>query len=466
MQVINKTLIFIIFLILALILVIFNSKFGIYSYLNENWDKTVALAGAVGTVVAAIATWLAANRAADGAEIAKQSMEASELAAKDTLYETQLFNRRTSFENRYALLLAQHDQYHKQLCDYIDTEYKQYNKLPLDKRPVVKFFENVLTAKDLEAVLAFLTGHEIISPYMRTLYHLLKFVYEDFYLLPQSDYIKQMKKYTSPVRSVIRNDVLLMIALNALNVIIENSKNSGYSKYQYFLHFFDFFEHAIFTHPLTPNEIFSNENWEDMIKFKIRNTQSNYDNEYYKNLDAITFSLPVIRLSSPVILCLLTYKNPIKTATERALDTFFEHLGQKFLKVKLENIICDYNEAMIFVKGYESWCYQDAKGGEWNSVTKKMYEEISSEVRNCSNNSYNSCYFKYPNESGKGRVSVQGGFIYGKFKTLMRYEAFFSEIENEGGCSDYLKFLQKKYKQDLLAFYSDISQYYVCESLV
>lgn len=463
MHIQRKALLFIVIMVFILPFIMISSAFGMYSYLNENWDKAVALASAVGTVVAAIATWLAARRAADGAEIAKKSMEASELAAKKTLSETQLFNRRTSFENRYALLLAQHDQYHKQLCDYIDREYKLYNKLPgdINKLYVIEFFKNTSTAKDLKAALAFLTGHEIISRYMRTLYHLLRFVYGDFYLTPECNYLNEMKKYTSPVRSVIRNDVLIMIALNATNVISERAKDSGYSKYQEMLHFFNFFEHTVFTHPSNPNEIFSSDDWINIIHLQIRKTQSNYDNKIDAQSCSSMFSLPEISLFSPLILCLLTYENPVKKATEDALHSFFKTLIEKKLKDTLEEAIVFYEKASTRLKNYESYFYQHHNNDEWKSVTKDMLNKIYDEVKNVHTRTYSSCFFKPLSESGENLPSEEGKDIYSNFATFVRYEKLHSDIINHGGLSNHLDFLQQNYEQLLSTLYENVSQYNV-----
>ncbi|MDG1641110.1 hypothetical protein DA718_25420 [Klebsiella huaxiensis] len=79
-------------------------------------DQAIALLGVSGAIVAAVATWQAAKEAARSAKIARESMEQSAESARQTLAETQRFNRRSNFENRYALLLAQHNNYHDQVC--------------------------------------------------------------------------------------------------------------------------------------------------------------------------------------------------------------------------------------------------------------------------------------------------------------------------------------------------------------
>ena len=451
----RKPLVLIIVSALVLTFALISNELGFYSYLNSNWnwDKAVALASALGAVVAAVATWLAANRAADGAEIARQSMVASELAAKATLQETQLFNLRTGFENRYALLLAQHDQYHRQLCEYIDYEQKLHNKLQKKPSsfPVVNFFDNVSDSHDLKSILAFLTGHEIISRYMRTLYQLLKFVQDDFYIQKNDCIVEEKKKYTSPVRSVIRNDVLLMIAMNALNVVSERSKKSGYPKYQKLLHTFDFFEHAIFTHPSNPNTLFNSDNWTLLIYNQIKIKQSEYDEAWRRNSQAKVFEFPSLRLFSPLMLCLLIYQNPIKTTAEDALNDFFDYLIKTSLQDKLEGIIETYQKSKKYVEGYCDLFFRKSVSEEWMPIEDAVLEKIRSEVNVRGTNSYHSFLFQIrPEGEGEGKWgSIEGRVIYGHFETVLRYEKLYGDVTEKGGGIAYLEFLRQKYSDEL-----------------
>ena len=89
---------------------------------------------------------------------------------------------------------------------------------------------------------------------MRVLFHLLKHINDDPYVIDKSD--EEKRVYSSPLRSYIRNDVLFLIAVNALNIKSERLKEAGYPKYQKLLHRFNFFEHAVFTNPRQANEPF------------------------------------------------------------------------------------------------------------------------------------------------------------------------------------------------------------------
>jgi hypothetical protein len=171
-------------------------------YLVETIERIVSFAWEHGSSVIALfaawATWLAAKQAARSADIARSSMLASAQAAHETLEETRNFNRRSSFENRYAMLLDQHNIYHQQVCDYIEREQNNGKS-----GGVNSFFDSARSTGKLEESLAFLTGHTVISRYMRTLYHLLKFVSDEFYT--SDDALRKMKGYVSPLRSAIRN---------------------------------------------------------------------------------------------------------------------------------------------------------------------------------------------------------------------------------------------------------------------
>nr|WP_274604335.1 putative phage abortive infection protein [Pantoea agglomerans] len=88
-----------------------------------------------------------------------------------------------------------------------------------------------------------LSGHIILSPYMRVLYHTLKFIDEDYF--EKEDEIFGRKKYTSLIRSLISNDILFLIAVNS-SYIYKKGEYNQYSRYQQLLQKYDFFEHADF----------------------------------------------------------------------------------------------------------------------------------------------------------------------------------------------------------------------------
>lgn len=465
MSIYCKGLLFIVTCALVIIMFIINNELDVLFFQNEKWgwDTTIAFTSATGTVIAAVATWLAAKRAAEGAEIAKKSMEASELAAYKTLQETQLFNRRTSFENRYSILLAQHDQYHKQLCDYIDKEQENFESKKNETKPVIIFFQKVNEADNLKDVFAFLTGHQIISRYMRTLYHLLKYIRYDFHLehSQNTNFMNEMKKYTSPVRSMIRNDVLLMIAINALNVASESSKNSGYPKYQRLLHEFDFFEHAIFTHPSSPNQIFYSENWSDIINYQIKKTQSKFTDRWAENCNSAVFTLPDVKIFSPLILCLLVYKNPLKDVVQTVVNDFYRNLVNVFIRDELEKLMISFNKAKNNMQNYEQGFFTVTDVENKKVYYKDVIEEIILEIQRSGSYTYQKYPFEY-NLSGQIEPRKEwAGAVYSSVKSYIRFEGLHNKILRNGGLEYYLKNLVSDYSLKLEELQDKITKHSV-----
>lgn len=423
----------------------------------------IGIASAAGAIIAAWATWQAAKEAAESAYIAKKSMEASDLSAKNTLQETQNFNRRSSFENRYALLLAQHDNYHRQVCDYIDagrTKYSNGEKSILDnkeKKAISDFFEVNLLGSSLKPCMSFLTGHEIISRYMRTLYHLLKFVYSEFYYNEnETESLRIMKNYTSPLRSTIRNDVLCMIAVNALNINSDSAKKSGYPHYQKLLHTFDFFEHAVFHSPFEPN-IFGDENPETKIKNMIIYTQSKYIDKLL-NSEGKVFKEPIIQRFSPTILCLLIYNNPMKSITQTALSTIFDRI-KPTLENKLSEFIDMYKESEMVTKIINR--YSITNDGDTFKVTPNVLNSFLSNAQEKASRPFKG-YMFYAPENFKINI-FNGEIIHIHFERIVRYEGLFQELQRSGSMSDLLDYMHRQHDKSLNDFYSQIQEYSVIQ---
>lgn len=195
-------------------------------------------------------TAAAALFAAVSAGIAVWAMNRNMESSRSLLAETQRTNARQGFEQRYTLLLTQHNALHDSLCKHLDTEPKICNDYGV--KYALSQYNSLQSG--LERYFYFLTGHPVISPYMRVLFHLLKHINDDPYVIDKSD--EEKRVYSSPLRSYIRNDVLFLIAVNALNIKSERLKEAGYPKYQKLLHRFNFFEHAVFTNPRQANEPF------------------------------------------------------------------------------------------------------------------------------------------------------------------------------------------------------------------
>lgn len=185
----------------------------------NNPGNTIGIATLLVTAFAAIATGMAAIATRNSTKVSEA-----------TLIHTQKTSRRDEFISRYTLLLEQHKEQLSVVKSYLDTV---PGKDLLDK---LIDETNHLTAFNT------LQGHSIVSPYMRVLYHLLRHIsmyYED------NASTKDKKMYSSTVRSLIRNDVLFLIAVNS-SYVIEGNEENDYGKYQKLLREFDFFEHALF----------------------------------------------------------------------------------------------------------------------------------------------------------------------------------------------------------------------------
>lgn len=204
--------------------------------MNENIKLMIDLSPAAAAFFGGISALVAAKALLNTSKSAKESQE---------------MNARQGFEQRYTLLLTQHNALHDALCEHLKVEptIKNANGVEIE---LLKYNHDVI---GMEKYFYYLTGHPIISPYMRVLYHLLKHINSDPYIANKSD--AEKKRYSSPLRSYIKNEVLFLIAINALNVKDQRLKKTGYPEYQKLLHRFSFFEHAVFSNPRLPNEPFS-----------------------------------------------------------------------------------------------------------------------------------------------------------------------------------------------------------------
>ncbi|MGO4018679.1 putative phage abortive infection protein [Klebsiella michiganensis] len=418
----------------------------IVAILNFIWDHGSALIAGF----AAWATWRAAKEASRSADIARQSMEKSTHLANKTLTETQNFNNKNSFENHYTLLLEQHNLYHQQLCNHIDR--KGSRDEPND---MTALFENAITPGYLDNTLDVLTGHQIVSRYMRTLYHLLKFVDEAFYI---KDDLRQMKNYTSPLRSAIRNDVLYLIAVNALNVQTNRAKQSGYPRYQKLLHKFDFFEHAVFFFPTEPNRFILTVDEISLIHSNLSLNSSDYIERLRENLLKGVFDPPPLEINSPAVLCLITYDNFLKESMGRA----FGSLDKKMIS-DLENVIEKmmyiYESSYERIKCIHSWEYQKGNGAQWQNCTKKFICKIEHDVSIGKKNIYNNYSFRDPSKTDENNSFIRGETVIDLVGYLIRYRYFYQSVVAFGGRDKLAETLRCKFIQKIRCSESKMSLY-------
>ncbi|HEJ9484707.1 TPA: hypothetical protein SMM93_003996 [Proteus mirabilis] len=136
-------------------------------------------------------------------------------------------NKKSSFNNKFSLLLEQHNKYHDELTNNLGNKDQEEKK---EGKRKLLFCYDYHTPND------YLYGNAEFSPYMRVLYHILKNIDGEF----KNSY-SEAKKNTSLVRSLIRNDILYYIAINSLS-----DKNTSFQNYRYLLKKYDFFEHLKF----------------------------------------------------------------------------------------------------------------------------------------------------------------------------------------------------------------------------
>lgn len=194
------------------------------------WDWFNANANVIGTITTSLAFFAAIWTALEGRKSAKAAFLAVR-AAENSLDDSRKNFKKEAFNQRFSLLLEQHNNYLNKVNEYLRSAdgWQFLSKV---------FNHNIHTES-----FYMLKGHFALSPYMRILYHLLKSIEDDYYG-DKEDFVG-MKKYSSLVRSLISNDVLYLIAVNA-SITYEQGKRTQYERYQNLLHRFDFFEHADF----------------------------------------------------------------------------------------------------------------------------------------------------------------------------------------------------------------------------
>ncbi|HGN9120679.1 TPA: hypothetical protein ACK1SE_003642, partial [Proteus mirabilis] len=156
--------------------------------------------GAIATVFVFRSTAQATKNAIKSVEIAEKNLRESKEYNKETLKiaETSLqssleSSRKDDFIKQFSLLIEQHDKSHKIMMENLNR-YKIDNLLP----------NNIMWKMTINQASSTLYLNYKFSPYMRMLFRVLKHCAENFYMQGDSDeVIKEKKKYTSIVRSVI-----------------------------------------------------------------------------------------------------------------------------------------------------------------------------------------------------------------------------------------------------------------------
>ncbi len=229
-----------------------------------------------------------------------------------------------AFNQRFSLLLTQHNTYLEKVNTYVRTDSGW------------SFIKKLFDSKKHYEAFDAMSGHITLSPYMRILYHTLKFIEEDFF--GSKDDVVGRKKYTSLIRSLISNDVLFLIAVNSIYIRNEGAYNQYY-KYQYLLQRFDFFEHADFFIIYHQNDI----NKKNELKEPFRGLEDSFRSCFHEyvsvgNYNSIIEYKPEVRV--PVIVAYI-YKNPL----QNLVINWFNNTPRMLVNIFVEKIDKrDYND--------------------------------------------------------------------------------------------------------------------------
>lgn len=143
------------------------------------------------------------------------------------LYVTISNNKKNNFDNKFNLLMLQHDKLHAILIKDINDNVIEYGSIVGNRSSKISVTR--------------LYRHEKYSSYLRVLYHVLKFIDKEtpvhFWNLPKTR-LEKKKNNSSIIRAVIDNKVMLLVAVNSLN--------KYFHYYRYVINKFSFFEHVSF----------------------------------------------------------------------------------------------------------------------------------------------------------------------------------------------------------------------------
>ena len=193
---------------------------------------------------------------------------------------------------------------------------------------------NIFYRYEFEDAWLMMKGHEIFSPYMRILYHLIKHI-SVFY---DGDTASKMK-YTSVVRSMIRNDVIFLIALNVSHIKSDGVYNQ-FEKYQRLLNEVDFFAHAIFDYDekrKMHNDSLNMEihcyEIESNIEKRMLRVMEGKGTEHFRRWNVV---------KTPFIVTLII-KNPEQIHARNSFNKVLEDAGDLYNQVKQEFLSDKFN---------------------------------------------------------------------------------------------------------------------------
>lgn len=233
------------------------------------------------------------------------------------------------------------------------------------------------------------------------------------------------------VRSLIRNDVLFLVAVNS-SYIIEDNKKNDYGKYQKLLRDFDFFEHALFfsASDVTPGlKKDSVSVVRNNVLLAMKNNHSGnivFDNRFYQGRD-VKFKIPFI------VSCI--FKNPLNSESIECLNnigTLFKGEADKASQEKIAEIktIIDHKDFFSFYYHKKFIEFTDSVFIEMDRTRKmdfKLYKKLP-EVDESYINSYLSAL-----RTGDSSVLPNHCYIYtedeNSYVTVVYPDIFRNECE-------------------------------------
>lgn len=326
------------------------------------------------------------------------------------------------------MLLDQHNAQLEIVKAFLDGE-KSPNNASSDERGKALLMALSQPIRHIDAF-NMLRGHSVISPYMRVLYHLLKYIEEDFYI--DNATIRQKKKYTSVIRSLIRNDVLFLVAVNA-SYIIENGVKNQYASYQRYLHDFDFFEHAIF---FSPQDASTEKN---EIEFK--KTPDRFEKSYRNFFSSLIVSqgkandFEVIWSFPPAIVVSYIYKNPMQENTHKLLSALPDSISGAF-----DNAKKHYHEINKASLQPDSWFNRYIGAYVFTVTNGSIFDENHARSNYSHNPVVDHTFINNAITTFKASGQVSGSLQFYYFPSQPTNQCTLTSRDLKQSCSDYFSY--------------------------
>ncbi len=275
-------------------------------------------------------------------EYNKETLAIAEASLQSSLESS----RKDDFVKHFSLLLEQHDKLHQKLASYIDLFRNEGESRIISenkKNSIIQWNMSIENASDK------LYQEHNFAPYMIALYRLLKHIDKSFYKTSKdkNDFVKEKKEYSNIIRSVIRNDILFLVAINAKN------RNSVFRKYENKLIKFDFFKNLI-TEKVSGNIVFNKAGYIKKFRMNIQSIIEYYMNEnvyvnsfFFKsdNLSKVKEVLPlnisILIVQSFIDWKFLLFKDKIEKIINEEISLTLKYYDDKFI----------YNDILYFYEG-------------------------------------------------------------------------------------------------------------------